>query len=143
MSNPITFTLDPVLHNDTLFVCQLPLCEVRLMNDSQYPWLILVPQVDAAAEIIDLTEAQQLQLLRESRMASQVLKTLFLPDKLNIAALGNVVKQLHIHHIARYTSDIAWPAPVWGKFPSVVYAPEQADEVVRRLRDAIAQVQAT
>jgi diadenosine tetraphosphate (Ap4A) HIT family hydrolase len=138
MSNHAPYCLDPVLHKDTFFVTQLPLCEVRLMNDAQYPWLILVPRVADVTEIIELSDAQHLQLLAESRAVSKVLLALYTPDKLNIAALGNVVKQLHIHHIARYTSDAAWPAPVWGKLPSIGYAPEEANSAVLRLQAALA-----
>jgi len=95
------------------------------MNDSQYPWFILVPREAGLKEIIDLCEAQQVTLLRESAKLSKLLQQVFNPDKLNVAALGNMVPQLHIHHIARFKTDAAWPAPVWGKLPAVPYSDEQ------------------
>lgn len=100
------------------------------MNDSNYPWLILVPKREGVREIFELSESDQQQLLRESSMVSRLLVELFSPDKINIAALGNMVPQLHIHHIARFTSDPAWPAPVWGHSKAVPYAKKRADELL-------------
>ena len=117
----MSFSLDPILARDTLLICRLTLCEVRLMNDAQYPWVILVPQIPDVTELYQLTETQQHLLSQESNQVSQLLVALLEPDKLNVAALGNVVKQLHIHHIARFCSDPAWPAPVWGKLPIQPY----------------------
>ena len=97
------FKLDERLDKDTFFISDLPLCRVLLMNDNQFPWLILVPRVADVAEIIDLDEAQQQQFLKESGFVSHVLKQKTQCDKLNVAALGNMVKQLHIHHVARFT----------------------------------------
>ena len=94
------FSLDSRLHNDTFFVCDLSLCRVLLMNDRQFPWLILVPMKNDIAEIIDLTEKEQITLLKESALASKAMMSLFSPLKLNVAALGNVVRQLHVHHVA-------------------------------------------
>lgn len=112
------YRLDDRLANDTRHVGQLPLCEVLLMDDSQFPWVILVPRCENVVEILDLSTEEQSQLWQESRLVSLALRELFSPDKLNIAALGNVVSQLHVHHIVRYTSDVAWPAPVWGRQPA-------------------------
>ena len=128
------FQLDERLANDTFQVKELPLCDVRLMNDAQFPWVILVPKVADAREIYQLTEAQQQQLLRESAMVCSALETLFSPTKLNVAALGNVVAQLHIHHIARFQNDCAWPNPVWGRQPTVAYSEEQREERLQALR---------
>lgn len=111
------FILAPELARDSYHLADWPLCEVRVMNDRQFPWFLLVPKVADVREIIDLSEDEQLQLLRESRFLSHWLKAEYQPDKLNVAALGNQVPQLHVHHIARFQKDIAWPAPVWGKQP--------------------------
>ena len=122
---PGVFTLDPRLEQDTLCLGAFPLSLLLLMNDSTYPWLILVPQRPEIREIYQLDPADQQQLLVESSHLAEVLAGLLHPDKLNIAALGNVVPQLHLHHVVRYRSDPAWPAPVWGKAPPVSYLPAQ------------------
>ncbi|MBQ4838723.1 MULTISPECIES: HIT domain-containing protein [Pseudoalteromonas] len=121
----MAFELAPELHRDCIELASWPLCKVLLMNDSQYPWFILVPQVEGAREIIDLTEAQQTQFWQESKQLSELLMTVFTPDKLNVAALGNMVPQLHVHHIARYTHDAAWPKPVWGVHTAQPYSESQ------------------
>ena len=131
------FKLDSRLQNDTFFVCDLPLCRVLLMNDSQFVWVILVPRVEGVTDIIDLTTAQQQQLMIESAQVSRALKSQFNPDKLNVAALGNVVSQLHIHHIARYINDVAWPKPVWGAQPTIAYSAKSAASVVEKLKQAL------
>ena len=115
------FTLDPRLCQDTIVLGRFPLSLLLLMNDSTYPWLILVPQRPGIREIFELAPDDQLQLLRESSHLAEALATHFRPDKLNIAALGNVVPQLHLHHVVRFCTDPAWPAPVWGKTPAVPY----------------------
>ena len=111
------FTLDQQLENDTFPVTELELCTVRLMNNAHYPWLILVPQRPDVMELIDLNADDQLMLWNEITYVSAYLRTEFMPDKLNVAALGNQVSQLHVHIIGRYTNDMAWPQPVWGKEP--------------------------
>lgn len=115
------FTLHPRLRADTAPVADWPLCRVLLMNDSSYPWLILVPRRDGIAEITDLVPADQLILMREIAAASSGLRALVSPDRINVAALGNMVPQLHVHVIARFTADPAWPRPVWGAVPPVPY----------------------
>ena len=130
--------LHPQLANDTVPVIELALCEVRLMDDANHPWLVLVPRVADMVEIIDLDTAQRTQLAAEVDAACRALKTLFKPDKLNVAALGNLVPQLHVHVIARYRSDIAWPRPVWGAANAKPYAPEQLVERIQALRAALA-----
>ncbi|MBE0376261.1 HIT domain-containing protein [Pseudoalteromonas prydzensis] len=125
----VEFTLAPELARDCIEVADWPLCKVLLMNDSQYPWFILVPRKPNLNESIDLDDVDQLMLMKESAKLSQLLKEVFNPDKLNVAALGNMVPQLHIHHIARFKNDAAWPAPVWGKFPSVPYTNEQVEQL--------------
>lgn len=131
------FELDRRLDSDTFFLCDLPLSRVLLMNDSQFPWLILVPRVVGAREIIDLSDDQQHQFLKESAMISHVINRLFSPHKLNVAALGNVVSQLHIHHVGRFDTDVAWPKPVWGNQAPVPYTQEKVSELVDALRNAI------
>jgi len=137
MTGTSTFELHPRLAADTIEVSRLPLCRVLLMNDANYPWLILVPQRPDIREIFELDEADQQQLMRESTFVSRVMHELFRPDKMNIAALGNVVPQLHIHHIARYRHDPAWPAPVWGQRPAQTYAPGPAAEIMTLLSSAL------
>jgi diadenosine tetraphosphate (Ap4A) HIT family hydrolase len=119
------FSLAPELQRDCIELADWPLCKVLLMNDSQYPWFILVPRVAGVKEIIDLSEELQITLLQESGKLSKLLQQVFNPDKLNVAALGNMVPQLHVHHIVRFTTDAAWPTPIWGKLPAVPYTDEQ------------------
>lgn len=116
------FALHPRLAADCFVAGDLPLCRLLLMNDAQYPWFILVPRRDNIREIYQLAEADQQALLRESVSLSRALMEVFKGEKLNVAALGNVVPQLHLHHIVRYQSDAAWPAPVFGKLPPKPYA---------------------
>lgn len=134
-----TWHLHPQLANDTVPVIELALCETRLMDDANHPWLVLVPRVVDAVELLDLDPTQRGQLASEIDAASRVLKALFKPHKLNIAALGNLVPQLHVHVIARYTDDIAWPRPVWGAANARPYAPEELIERVNALRAALAR----
>jgi diadenosine tetraphosphate (Ap4A) HIT family hydrolase len=129
--------LHPQLADDSTPVIELALCEVRLMDDANHPWLILVPRVADTVEIIDLSPAQRTQLTAEIDTAARALKVLFKPDKLNVAALGNLVPQLHVHVIARYHTDIAWPRPVWGNATARPYAPEELIERVRALAAAL------
>jgi len=131
------FALHPQLAADTAHVVHLPLCEVRLLLDANHPWLVLVPRVVGAVELVDLSRSHQDALTGEIAQASRALQALFKPDKLNVAALGNVVPQLHLHVIARFTDDVAWPRPVWGAAPARPYAPEALDERVARLRGAL------
>lgn len=116
-----TWSLDPQLAADSVPVGDLPLSRVLLANDANYPWLILVPRRPALTELIDLEENEQMQLLAEIDVTARALKTATACDKLNIAALGNQVAQLHVHVIARRRSDPAWPKPVWGAIPARAY----------------------
>lgn len=131
--------LHPQLADDTHPVAQFELCELRLMDDANHPWLILVPRVDGAVELIDLDEARQQTLTREIAIVSRALQTAFKPHKLNVAALGNLVPQLHVHVIARYREDIAWPRPVWGMASAQPYSPEALVQRMRQLQDALAR----
>ena len=116
------FKLHSALEKDTIGIGRFTLCRLLLMNDANYPWFILVPEREDVTEIYQLTETDQRQLVRESSTLAAALAQAFQADKINIAALGNVVPQLHIHHIVRYRADPVWPAPVWGKLPAVSYA---------------------
>jgi diadenosine tetraphosphate (Ap4A) HIT family hydrolase len=121
---PHGFALDPQLATDSHPVAELPFCTLRLMDDANYPWLVLVPRVADARELIDLDAAQQQRLMAEIDRAARLLRRLYRPYKLNVAALGNVVPQLHVHVIARFRNDPAWPAPVWGRSHARAYEPE-------------------
>jgi len=129
------FELHPRLAQDTLLVGDFPLCHLLLMNDANYPWFILVPRRADVREIFELENRDQQQLLKESSQLSQVLNKLFQADKLNIAALGNMVPQLHMHHIVRYQTDQAWPNPVWGLFPTQPYTERARQEICAGLID--------
>lgn len=132
------FTLDPQLQKDTIAIASLPLCELLLMNDANYPWLILVPRREGARELLELSAEDQLQFLAESNAISRLLQTQFSAEKLNIAALGNVVAQLHIHHVARFASDAVWPKPIWGAMPAVAYQQEALAEVIELIYGSLA-----
>ncbi|MFA5494037.1 MAG: HIT domain-containing protein [Porticoccaceae bacterium] len=124
------FELDPQLDKDCITLGSFPLSLLLLNRDANYPWFILVPQRPAITELYQLPVADRRQLLDESCLLSEVLMDVFAADKLNVAALGNVVAQLHVHHIARYTTDKAWPRPVWGAAPPAAYA----EQALARLR---------
>lgn len=128
------FTLHPTLAADTCIIAELPLCTLLLSNDSNYPWTILVPRRNDISEIYQLSDVDQRQLLTESSTLSRCLQSTLNPDKLNIAALGNVVPQLHIHHIARYKHDKAWPAPIWGHSEPTPYTPLHRDKLLTEVR---------
>jgi diadenosine tetraphosphate (Ap4A) HIT family hydrolase len=129
-----TWSLHPQLTQDTVPVDDLPLARVLLANDANYPWLILVPRKPGLIELIDLEENEQVQLLGEIANAARVLKAITACDKLNIAALGNQVAQLHVHVIARRHTDAAWPKPVWGASPPIPYDPAARAALIAALR---------
>jgi diadenosine tetraphosphate (Ap4A) HIT family hydrolase len=131
MTDP--FILDPRLAGDTLPLTAFDLCLVRLMNDRQYPWLILVPRRPGLSEIHDLAEADRALLMAEIVRATRALERLYRPVKLNVAALGNAVPQLHVHIIARSTRDAAWPRPIWGVTPAVPYRDDEREGILERL----------
>jgi diadenosine tetraphosphate (Ap4A) HIT family hydrolase len=128
--------LHPLLAQDCILVGHLHVCELLLMNDSQYPWLILVPDRPGLRDFDELSDIDTPLVHADIKHASQVLRTLFQPSKLNVAALGNMVPQLHIHVIARSESDKAWPKPVWGLYPPVPYTEEVLSDLLARLRKA-------
>lgn len=131
------FTLDPRLQQDTLIVGDFALCRLLLMNDAQFPWFILVPRRDAVSEIFQLDIADQRLLWQEASELAETLKDTFAADKMNVASLGNIVGQLHMHVIVRRRDDAVWPAPVWGKLPAQPYSTEQLAVVMTKLRMAL------
>jgi diadenosine tetraphosphate (Ap4A) HIT family hydrolase len=132
-----SWSLHPQLAADTVAVGDLPLSRVLIIKDANYPWLILVPRQVGVTEILDLGAAEQAQLMGEIARAGAALKEITACDKLNIAALGNVVPQLHVHVIARDKSDAAWPAPVWGKAPPRAYDAATLDRFVALIGKAL------
>jgi diadenosine tetraphosphate (Ap4A) HIT family hydrolase len=132
------WSLHPQLAQDTVPVGDLPLARVLLTNDANYPWLILVPRLPGLVELIDLEENAQVQLLGEISAAARALKNITSCDKLNIAALGNQVAQLHVHVIARRRVDAAWPNPVWGLKPALAYAQGEQAMLLGSLWNALA-----
>ncbi|MFN3658743.1 MAG: HIT domain-containing protein [Pseudolabrys sp.] len=137
-----TFSLHPQLAADTVPVGDLALSRVLLAKDANYPWLILVPRRPGLTELIDLEENEQVQLLGEIAQAAAALKRITACNKLNIAALGNVVAQLHVHIIARRHADAAWPKPVWGAVPPTAYDAAARDALIGTLRQALWPAQA-
>lgn len=131
------FVLDSRLQQDALPLGDFPLCRLLLSNDAQYPWFILVPRRADITEVFQLDIQEQAQLWQETTALASVLKDVFAADKMNIAALGNVVSQLHVHVIVRVRDDAAWPAPVWGKHPAMPYTAEQFTAVVERLKPVL------
>ena len=131
------WSLNRQLEQDTINIGDLPLSRVLVVNDGNYPWLMLVPRRADAKELVDLNEVEQGQLMTEINRVARALQDITKPDKLNIAALGNVVPQLHVHVIARRTSDPAWPRPVWGVVPPVPHDPQEIEHFIRALRRQI------
>lgn len=132
------FRLDERLAGDSVPITDLALSTVRLMNERSWPWLILVPRRPDLVDLIDLDSEDRARLMEEIALASSALRHLHRPDKLNVAALGNVVRQLHVHVIARFRADPAWPRPVWGIKPAPEpYQPDRLAEEVRRLALAL------
>jgi diadenosine tetraphosphate (Ap4A) HIT family hydrolase len=123
------FKLDKRLQRDTFPIASLPLCELLLLNNAHYPWLILVPRREDADEIHQLDQVERAQLWCESHQVSVWMADHFQFDKLNVGALGNVVSQLHLHHVGRRKDDPAWPGPVWGHGATISYLPEQVEKI--------------
>ncbi|AOE87026.1 HIT family protein [Pseudomonas sp. TCU-HL1] len=132
------FALDPRLQQDTLLIGDFPLCQLLLMNDAQYPWFILVPRREEVSELFQLSVEEQRQLWQETTFLAETLKDTFGADKMNVATLGNVVSQLHMHVIVRRRHDAAWPAPVWGRHPAVPYSADQVGAIRAKLRLVLA-----
>ena len=135
--SPSAWSLHPTLEKDTISIGDLPLSRVLVIKDANYPWLLLVPRRPDAVEIIDLNEIEQAQLTTEINRVARALKEITKCDKLNVAALGNLVPQLHVHVIARRTSDAAWPRPVWGVMPPLAHDAEEVQNFISALRRKI------
>ena len=128
------FQLDTRLAADTVLIAELDFCSLRLMNDTRWPWLILVPRIAGMAELHDLSKADQTRLLDETILAGRVLKTATGCEKINTGALGNIVRQLHVHVVARSPGDPAWPGPVWGQGPRVPYETADIEALSKTIR---------
>lgn len=131
------FAIDPRLAGDTVLVAEGPLSQLRLMDDARFPWLVLVPRVAGAEEWIDLSGDQQRLLLAEINLAGRLLRGLGPVHKLNIGALGNIVRQLHVHVLARQEGDAAWPGPVWGAGQRQPYVASAREALVSSLRHGL------
>jgi diadenosine tetraphosphate (Ap4A) HIT family hydrolase len=131
------FALDPNIAAVSLMVAPLTLSDLRLMNDARYPWLILVPRIAGAVEIIDLAKRDRAILFEEITAVSAALRAATSCDKLNVAALGNHVRQLHVHVVARFRGDAAWPGPVWGAGHAVAYEADVRDMLIRKIMSAL------
>lgn len=131
------FELHPRLAQDSIVIGRFSLSLLLLSKDANYPWCILVPEREDIVEIHHLCESEQLQLIRESCRLSEAMTSIFDAHKMNVAALGNVVRQLHLHHIARSVDDLAWPQPIWGRFPSADYTADALAERIKRLQNAL------
>lgn len=138
MSIPAPFEPDARLAADSVFVADGPLSQVRLMDDTRFPWLLLVPRVDGAREWIDLDGNQQRLLLAELNQVSRLLRDEPGVEKLNIGALGNIVQQLHVHVVGRHAGDPAWPGPVWGSGHAQRHAPDALATLTERWRQQLA-----
>ncbi|WP_166265948.1 HIT domain-containing protein [Marinobacter caseinilyticus] len=136
----MSFQLHERLAADTISLGRTELCELRLMNDSSWPWVLLVPRRPDIREIYELSEADQIQLLKESSALGQGMMAVFAGDKLNVAALGNMVPQLHLHHIVRFEGDSAWPGPVWGKQAAMPYTDDMLQRQFERFEPILAAV---
>ena len=132
--------IHPQLQQDCVVIGRFPLCYLLLIKDANYPWFILVPDRDEINEIFQLSAQDQQQLVKESSLLAEILADKFKADKINIAALGNVVPQLHIHHVVRYRNDSAWPAPIWGAEPVKPYTDGELNERIIKVKSWLSDV---
>ena len=133
----MTFSLHQQLEKDTFFITKNPLCHLLLLNNKTVPWFILVPEKAGITELYQLSNEEQLQFLSESNQLSIAMMQAFEPDKLNVAAIGNIVSQLHIHHIARFQSDPHWPGVIWGNIAPNPYTDEEKEAVNATILNAL------
>ncbi|MEE4246832.1 MAG: HIT family protein [Kangiellaceae bacterium] len=133
----MSFKLDDRLNKDCSLVADLGLSQLLLMDDANYPWLILVPRVDNISEMYELTPEHQQTLWTETAYISKLMKSLFNPTKINIGALGNIVRQLHVHIIARNEDDVAWPGPVWGAQPAKPYDANERRDLIKQITSSL------
>lgn len=134
------FKLHSMLVDSSFVLAELPLSTLLLSNDKQYPWFILVPRVVDIKDIHELEWEDQLQFLNESSMLSELLMELYQGEKMNVAALGNICPQLHVHHIVRFKNDIAWPGPVWGAYPAIAYLDDELEALKSKLMPALGKI---
>ena len=134
------FSLAPQLVTDTIYLGDMKLCALLLMNDRQYPWFILVPRLTNKREIHELDRDDLISYQIESNLLAKMITAQYKPDKLNIAILGNIVPQLHIHHIARFKNDATWPKPVWGLKPAVKYSQQEIEEIKLNVKQSLGRV---
>ena len=134
------FQLHPTLARDCITLGRFELCRLLLMNAANFPWFILVPEREGVQEVFQLSPPDQTRLIRESSHLARHLAESYAADKLNVAALGNLVPQLHVHHIVRYRTDPAWPQPVWGRVPPVPYGPAEIDRIRQTVAGILAEV---
>jgi diadenosine tetraphosphate (Ap4A) HIT family hydrolase len=130
MSN---FQLHPRLQQDTITIGRFKLSQLLMINDSLYPWFVLVPQRDNVTEVYQLDEYDRQQLQQESCLLAEKLNEIYHADKMNIAAIGNIVPQLHIHHIVRFKNDVSWPKPIWGQQALTAYSQEEIENIKQKL----------
>ncbi len=135
------FTLHPRLESDTTVLGDFPLSRVLLSKEALGPWIILVPRVDELREIHHLPEQDQVQLMRESSAVATLLEKDYQAEKINVGALGNLVPQLHLHHIARFSNDIAWPGPIWGNTDGTQRSDELQAALAEELRAELSQIE--
>lgn len=131
------FCLDKRLEADSTLIMHLELCQVRLSNDARYPWCILIPELPEVYELHELDWDTQLVVLRASNILSDALQSLYKPHKINIACLGNIVKQLHIHHVARFEYDVTWPKPIWGTGEAKAYTESALNTEINKIKQAL------
>ena len=131
------FTLHPDLLRDSLPVGSFPLCDVRMVNDATYPWFLLIPRRAGLRDVVDLDGEDYVRMWEESRQLGAALMRAFGGEKLNVAALGNMTPQLHIHHVVRFAADPAWPGPIWGVVPMRPYAPDDRSDTTARVCEAL------
>jgi len=131
------FTIDPELEKNSYFITDLELSKVYIKNDKENPWFVLIPKKMHATELMDLTHEEQCILMEEITMVSDFLKNFYKPSKLNVGALGNMVRQLHIHVIARYENDRAWPQALWGTTPSQIFEEVELENIRSNFQDFI------
>ena len=136
------FDLHPDLLRDTHPVTSWPLCDIRIMDDATYPWFVLVPRRADIRDTIDLDPADHARLWRESAAFSRAAMEAFAGEKLNVAALGNMTPQLHVHHVVRYATDPAWPGPIWGKVPMAPYSEAALEAAISRLAPHLEEARA-
>lgn len=136
----LMFKLDPRIEKDSIFVKELPLCQLRLQNDSRYPWFVLLPRVNELTEVHQLSEHEQMQLMKESALVSKALTATTQCKKINVANLGNVVEQLHWHVVARFEHDQTWPGPIWGIGASIAWQDQKRAEFIDSFLENLSQL---